>query len=404
MKKTIYYVLVALMLFTVNTNLFALTNYVLNGHNEVIAFAAGGSGTKEAIGTLTVYGQDVTQADFNTIADRVLSCGTVTFENFTNGTGWEDANSVGDIGPFFLNVTCNGGIIFRNCPYMTWPNGFNKDGFMIRHIYGDFIIDNCSLAWSGVDGWAADLFYSGLEEVDGDFIITNYHGKFNLTSGQSLTKVGGNFEISNPNPTDGNVIWSWELGFINLKEVGGDFTIDCTTRPDVHYETLTPLASLESVGGNVKIVNMNNIQISGQGATPYGYCYARYLIDAGIINYAEKTVQLGFTDALIDLATLGGCSDGITPEAPPAPLPVTALNGPKEATSKISLTDRTLNIESKDALKKVELFDLSGKSLLQFFNVEAGVTPLNVSQLKKGVYIVKLSTVNYDVSVHKIVK
>ena len=400
MKKLIYYVPVSLMLFSFNTKAFSTdVDYVLNGHDEVQAFVDGGTGTKETVGNLTVKGADVTQADFNSLADRVGTVnGTVTFEDLTHPGSRDDGTTVSACGGFFSNVIINGGMVFRNCPFLTWPDGISGK----TRVDGDFIVDNCPISWPEIDGWASTTFFGGFTEVTGDFVLTNCGGKFNHNAAAALTKVGGRFEISNPtNP------WSWEMGFKNLAYVGGDFIIDGNNLKDLQWWTLDCLASMQFIGGNVKILNTPNIHIDGRGDYPYGLCYPRYLIDAGVINYAEKDVQIGFTGELIDLATLGGCADGINSDVTPADLPVktTALNGPeKEATSKISLTDRTLNIESKDALKKVEIFDLSGKSLLQFSNVEAGVTALNVSLLKKGVYIVLLTTTKNDVSIHEIVK
>lgn len=416
MKKLIYYVAIALM-FSVNAPLFALTDYVLNGHAQVAAFVAGGTGVRENIGKLTVYGTDVTQTDFNSLADRILSCGTVTFENFTAGTKIDDKVSVSDIGPFFLNVTCKGGIIFRNCKYMVWTNGINKDGHALTHVYGDFIVDNCNFAQPGVDGWAEDLFWGGIVQVDGDFILTHFNNRFvhGSSTGYKLKKVGGNFEISYPvsggNTVD-NACWSYETGFQSLQTVGGNFTIngDNFAVGDVHLKiwSLDCLTNISSIGGDVKIINLPDLGVGGQGSWPYGYCYVRYLIDAGIIDYAHHNVQIGDVKGgtQIDLTTLGGCSDGINPDTNPIALPIkeTGFNDLKSSITEISLTNSILTIDSKTDLSKVEVFNLTGANLIQFLNVPAGISSHSISSLQKGVYVIKLTSTDNKTGAYKVIK
>jgi hypothetical protein len=400
MKKLIYYVAVALM-FLFNAQLFAQTDYVLNGHDEVVAFVAGATGVKETVGNFTVSGADVTQTDFNSLADRVgIVSGTVTFHDLTQPGTLADGTTVSYCGPFFQNVTVQGGMVFRNCPYLTFPEGITDH---YTKINGDFIVDNCPISFPDIDGWGTTTFFGSFTEVTGNFIITNCPGRFVTTSAQALTTVGGNFEISNP--TNKN---SWELGFKNLKTVGGNFTIDGNNLEQLQWWSLNPLTSLESIGGDVKIVNMPGMGISGQGGTPFGYCYVRYLIDAGIIDYAHHDVQIGNVKggSPIDLATLGGCSDGITPDNPPVVLPpkLTTLIDLKTSINKVNIVNETLTVDSRVDLSKVELFNLTGSSLLQFSNVPAGVSVHSVSSLMTGVYFIRLATSDNKSTVYKVVK
>jgi len=411
MKKLIYYFAVALMSIF-NGQIFA-TDYVLNGHADIVAFVNAGTGVKENIGKLTIYGQDVTQADFNSIADRVNSCGTVTFENFTNGTGWSDANSVGGIGGFFNNIICKGGIIFRNCKYMTWPDGFNDATNNIKHVYGDLIFDHTNFAQPGVDGWSENLLWAGVEQVDGDFIFTHYTNKMGHgTNGYKLKKVGGNFEVSHPiqggNTTD-NAVWSWETGFQNLETVGGKFTIDgdnfTVGGNSLKVWTLDCLSKITSIGGDVKIVNLPGVGVSGTGNWPYGYCYVRYLIDAGVIDYAHHNVILNDTIAPIDLVSLGGCADGVTPDNPPVTLPIklTGLSDLKNSITKVQVANNTLKIDSKVDLSKVEVFSVTGSCLLNFSNVPAGISAHSISSISNGIYLIKLIS-NKISAVYKVIK
>lgn len=296
----------------------------LAGSKEIESFIAAGSGKREAVGNLTITGA-VSQTAFDKLPKRILAVnGTVTFINLVK----DMPNPVAGVGSFFEHITCNGGIKFINAPALTWPDHFNRgqDGNgnpipdNITHVKGDFVFDRCNMAFSGNDGWYKRLFFSGIKRVDGDFIITNFHQILNATSGMALEHVGGNFEISFP--TGHARSRSYEFGFLNLKTIGGNIYINGATNDqgETQWRSLTFLASLESVGGDVKIINLPKVNISGQGSNPYGWCYVRHLIDNGVINYPERTVEIG-NEPRIKLSNLGGCRDGIHPENPPQPLP-----------------------------------------------------------------------------------
>ena len=61
-------------------------------------------------------------------------------------------------------------------------------------------------------------------------------------------------------------------------------------------------------------------------------------------------------------------------------------------------------VESSEGLKKVELFDLTGKTVLQLSDVAAGKTTLNVASLAKGSYLLRLTDGKYKTENHKIIK
>ena len=63
-----------------------------------------------------------------------------------------------------------------------------------------------------------------------------------------------------------------------------------------------------------------------------------------------------------------------------------------------------LIIKNINELKKVELFDLAAKNVLQLSNVSAGSTNLDLSHLQKGSYLLKLAGTNNKVETHKIIK
>ncbi|ART80885.1 hypothetical protein [Oceanisphaera avium] len=295
----------------------------LDGSQAIENFVAAGAGKKEAVGNLTITGA-VSQSAFDKLYHRILSVeGTVSFLNLTK----EMASPVTGVGSFFKNITCNGGIKFINAPAITWPDHFNRgqDGHgnpmpdNMTHIKGDFVFDRCNMAFSGNDGWYKRLFFSGIKRVDGDFIITNFHQILNETSGMALEYVGGNFEISFP--VGHGRDRSYEFGFLNLKEVGGNIYVDgFSTENKTKWQSLTFLASIEKIGGSVKIINLPHVNISGKGKHPYGWCYVRYLIDKGIIDYPKQTVEIGNQPGM-KLSNLGGCSDGVHPDNPPKPLP-----------------------------------------------------------------------------------
>jgi hypothetical protein len=68
------------------------------------------------------------------------------------------------------------------------------------------------------------------------------------------------------------------------------------------------------------------------------------------------------------------------------------------------LADNYISVKASKALKKIELFDLSGKNVVSRSNVGAGETTINTASLAKGCYVLKITGENNFVKTHKIIK
>jgi hypothetical protein len=160
---------------------------------------------------------------------------------------------------------------------------------------------------------------------------------------------------------------------------------------------------------------------SGDDYKGYGFCWIRFLIDEGIIDYAKNEVKLSNYHASkrggvlnqelpIDLATLGGCDDGITPDQYPKDLPekgsasVFTPEGRIEFARVYASRDGLLNITSEVDLEKVEIIDLAGKVAMASFNLSAGKERIPVSSLAAGVYVVKLTSAEKYVQLVKFIR
>lgn len=382
---------------------------VLNSHADVVAYVAGATGVKETVGNLTVMGTDITQADVNSLADRIGTVdGTVRWEGLTAGTRRDDGVSVSDCEGFFKNVTTNGGIILKDCPYLTWMNGISGK----TKINGDFIIDNIYGSWPGVD-WPSTVMFGSFEEVTGDFRIKNNKNnpaKLNPSSFTKLKKVGGTFEITFANP------WTYEFTAPLLTYIGGDILFQGPEGGKVGSDnmqlySLASLLNLEYVGGSVKIVNFPRLELGGSGDNHNkpGYCFVRYLIDEEVIDYC-KGVTLGWEDEPVDLAALGGCSNGYTMDAVPAPLPScenSVGNVAFEATVKTypnPMTGNVLYVESKTGLSKIEVFNVTGGLLLTLSDINDTKASFNTSDLQNGYYILKVTRADNHIENLKVLK
>jgi hypothetical protein len=62
---------------------------------------------------------------------------------------------------------------------------------------------------------------------------------------------------------------------------------------------------------------------------------------------------------------------------------------------------QTIQISYSSDISEVKILDIAGK---QHLLIEGGFDNIDISQLDNGVYIVKLITVNGDISSHKIIK
>jgi hypothetical protein len=66
--------------------------------------------------------------------------------------------------------------------------------------------------------------------------------------------------------------------------------------------------------------------------------------------------------------------------------------------------DNYISVKASKALKKIDLFDLSGKNVVSRSNVGAGETTINTASLAKGCYVLKTTGENNQVETHKIIK
>jgi len=83
---------------------------------------------------------------------------------------------------------------------------------------------------------------------------------------------------------------------------------------------------------------------------------------------------------------------------------VTNINDLKNSITNVYVTNGTLIIDSEVNLSRVEVFNLTGLRLLQFSNVQAGLSSHSVSSLMNGAYVIRLTTVNNNAAVYKVIK
>jgi hypothetical protein len=406
---------------------FAQQNVTINSKQELIDFV---DDTRERleVNNLTIKASDISVDDYAIFVRITEAIKTVNGKLTLDGLGINNLN-------FFSDIEFNGGFEFKNLPNMTWIQKFSaEDGAPVRtHVNGDFIIDNCpNMAFPCTDGWHGDLLFGGFERVEGSFILKNFGGvlwnrpdvqvnpnapaKGIKVSGKNLRYVGGDFIISTPYRTKIGSSWTGTFGFPNLQYVGGSVILDGGEGNEgpngelPNYCSLSPLTSLTGVGKNLTVVNLPNVGIAGgltDGDIPgIGLCYIKYMIDAEYVSYACNDVTVANNLDEVNLNTLGECADGVTPGAVyPLPdkdpncyqsgIPIIA----QELYAQVYVTNGQLKIYTAEQLEKVELFDLTGKKVLQ-----SSDTTVDIQSLTKGAYVVKLTAVNNSTSAYKIVK
>jgi len=421
MKKNVFYLLVLMLLISIKG--FAV-DYTFKSHAEIQDFynnfnAAGG---RIAVDNLYVTGDDVTQNDINALESCFSSIEKkLTFENLTlpSDDNNDDAG-VRHLDSFLANVTQNGGIVFRNIPGLSWGGaGFIGAGLIPKHVKGDLILDFIPIPFPGVDGWATNESFGDIEQVDGDLIIGSRYSlqKFDDDCFQQLQRVGGSFRLY---MTGSSSIW--DIAAPKLTYIGGDFEMrgpdgGQVDGSDIAVWSLIILQNVQYIGGDVTIVNFPHIQIGQSGDWGgTGYCFIRYLIDTGVINYACHNVTLGWEDEPIDLAALGAClwGDGDNQDDPPADLPakdptcsstgIKTVEPVNFATVQPTYVKDNLNIESATGLAKVEIIDILGRPVKTFLDIAAGQKSLPLSSLSSGIYMVRAINVNNEVQTVKIIK
>lgn len=425
MKHLFYYVFATLIMLHLGIQSTSAIDIVLKSKAEVIAYIENPDSPSE-VDNFTIDAPDLDRATFNSIPNKLLKVnGTFSMINLTHykdTPSFNDPETINGLMPFFGAVELKGGLVFKNCPYIAFPgNAFKNDVNMLTVINGDLIIENCkNFPHPATADWKPEDSYGIVEEITGDYIIRGSGKNFTNRSLQSLRRVGGDFIIANPQLKQNNMN---RLGCFNLTEIGGDLIIDGmstnleTGEPNTDiicsFKSLTCFQSLEKVGGDVKILNCPFITDYGNTSDDqdnYGYCFIRYLIDEGIIDYANHDVQLGASDDLKDLALLGGCFDGgfqdpSDYEIIDLPDKTTALHIYKnDLDAQAIILDNTLIINTSVNIAKAEIFDTNGCMLMRYSDIAKGNTSFDVSTLTRNIYIVRLTTTDNLVKGCKVIK
>jgi hypothetical protein len=406
--RKIYFLVVAMLLSSVAGFAEDVVLRITN-HAEAQAFINGGA-RRETVDVLFVTGSDLDQADIDGLEGRIKTVNKeLRFENLTN----PDADLAFE--SFFSNVELGGSIIVNNVPYANAWHALGQ-GALPRVINGDLIIDWIPAPWPGVNGWADNTSFGEIEEVKGNLVIGSRYElqKFNTSSFTKLKKVGGDFRLICTGSTS-----IWNVNAPELKYIGGDLEVRGPEGGMIgaaifQWWNTEILKNVEYIGGDVTWVNCPRIPIGqgNEGNDGTGWCFIRYLIDAEVINYACHDVVLGWEDEPINLSVLGGCMYGFGDEMddPPATLPakdpdctsgIKAVKPVDFAVVRPTYVKEDLFVDSPFALSKVEIVDMAGKIVM---SVSPFTDKLTISQLPKGVYLVKLTSSKNQVQTTKIIK
>jgi hypothetical protein len=388
----------------------------LNGHAAVDAFYNGNSGRQVLNGDLILKG-NLLKEDGVKISARISKItGSIFLENLTPQAG-DDGICWGWLGAIEWisnNGATNGSLVIRNSSGVTWES--NQSLALIKKVNGDFILDNTDMAAPGNQWWSPDELYGNIEEITGDFIVKDFITEWGQNWMNKLKRIGGDFYFSIHNGS------TWYPPLKDLEYVGGNFTMDGTDSGNNMWG-VDFFANVEHLGGDVTIVNFPRLRDYffpiNDGHPSYAFCYVRYLIEQEIIDYACHDVILNAYEYLtgddapygrVNLELVGSCYDGDGNHATTTPAPLPAKKTPEECgitsiNNQINLKpaasayifDGYLIIKGDD-LKKVELFDLTGKLILK-----TKKTSVPVSQLPHGVYLAKLKTSN-GIQTVKVVK
>ena len=433
MKKNVFYLLALMLLISVNS--FGL-NWKIYSHADVTRILDGYITApptyQTPLDTLIISGSDVTQGDLNALNARVSAVNKyLLFENLTlpvPSQGATDNDGVGSLESFLGSVSLNGSIILRNSN-INWMG----KGLLPPHVQGDLILDNIPIPYPGVDNWAAITSFGNIQQVDGDYIInaTAPLQAFNDSSFLQLKSVGGSFRILVANTVERG---TWNMPAPKLTFIGGDFEIngpeyfDDGTPYKFQLWALDILQSIEHIGGDVTILNSVRLPKEGGWGSDVpnvndpdfqegtGYCYLRYLVDAGIIDYYNcKNVTFGMSDNLYDLSTIGACfyDDCYNMDTPSVPerspdcatgIPVVKTTPAAFATVQPTYVKDDLNITSTANLAKVDVISLTGQTVKSFTAFTDGQNSFPVSNLTNGIYLVRLVSANNEVQTVKIIK
>lgn len=399
---------------------------IITNYEEFVEFRDAHSGTPIEVNNLTI--KNVVYEGENAEGDSPMDALMATLTEavtVVNGTFTLENLAITNL-HFFQNIEFKGGFHFKDLPDLIWIQAFSGDGSgngqdgtpTRTYVNGDFIIENCpQIAFPNIDGWRSSLWFGAFERVEGDFVIDTFDGELTYNTAANLTYVGGDFIIKNPvRLNDKN---SWEMGFRSLRTVGGDLIVDGNmahrmvkdefgneVEDYIAWWSLNFLGSLESVGGNVRIVNIPKMGVAGQGDYPFGYCTVKYLAELGVMNVCKK-IEIGYTEPygeLIDLDELGSCSDGVT-VGNPIPLDRSfcesgiALQHTDGQLANVLVDDNVVTIVCSEEIKEGIVYDMTGTVVKKFFHKQ-----VDIEELPRGIYMIKLTTTNNHVGGYKIMK
>jgi hypothetical protein len=419
-RMTYFYATTLIFLCSFGVKVFA-ADYTFSSDAEITAFINAQGTTKIAVDNLTITGT-VTQIGFAPLIDIISAVnGDLTFKDLTvttwstSGSDQTNNGGIDNISEFIATVPLNKGLIVKNTQI---GNVGRADGFLMPEVInGDLILDNNPIPFPDVDGWSPLTSFGNVKDVKGSYIIrlVNSLQKLDRKSFTKLESVGGDFQLLFTN----KAVSSWDVSAPNFTYIGGNLvirgdSIDPTMQ--LQFWSLEILQNIEYIGGNVTIVNLPRMQLGGSGdcgCSP-GFCFIRYLIDQGIINYACHNVVLGNEGDPIDLATLGGCYNGVDMDVPPEPLPEkdpncsTTVSIPvvkaMEPFATAFAVNGELNIDSRVALNQLTIFGLDGKSVAKYSDIAVGKTTFSIKNLTSGVYIIKMLSVDNQFKAVKIIK
>ena len=419
-------------------------DYTFTSHAEIQAFVNSVPfGTLYTVDNLYVTGNDVTQRDIDDLQSCIDTVNVrLTFENLTlpSDDNNDDAG-VRHLDGFLANVYQNGSIVLKNIPGLSWGGeGFIGAGLIPKHVKGDLILDSIPIPFPGYQGWAGNESFGDVEQVDGDFIIGSRYSNQQFMGGfwddthttytdgsfEKLQRVGGSFRIYMTGTP-----WIWDITAPALTYIGGDFEMrgpeggqiyggvtddNPTGMVNLCVWSLAILQNVTYIGGDVTILDCPNINIGQSGDFGgTGYCWVRYLINMGYIDYYDcKNVTLGMSDSPLDLSTFGACmwSDGDNQDDPSAPdrspdcpTGIPAVKAASAfATVQPAYVKDDLTVTSTANLAKVDVISLTGQTVKSFTAFTSGQNTLPVSNLTNGIYLVRLVSVNNEVQTVKIIK
>jgi hypothetical protein len=91
-------------------------------------------------------------------------------------------------------------------------------------------------------------------------------------------------------------------------------------------------------------------------------------------------------------------------EINPVETAINEVNVAEKTFSSAFLAENTLFLRTTSDLKKVELFDLTGRKVFQQVNIKAGYADFNIGSLSAGSYIIRVTSLQNQVENHKVIR